>query len=90
MTLDSNAENCNFARQPWSSIVTLKGVASELDPKLNEWLNPSQLRLPEPQIEKWKKALADLLLEDYHQYKPLMFPTDLKKFVSRGIINYKI
>jgi len=90
LTLGSNAKECNFAQQPWSSIVALKEVATELGPKLNEWLRPLEPRLsptdvPEREIGGWQRALIDLLLEDYHHYNSLQQKIDLKTFVGRGV-----
>jgi hypothetical protein len=95
LSLGASAKDCNFAQQPWSSIVALKEVATELAPKLNEWLRPLEPRLSAPEIPEraiggWQRALIDLLLEDYHHYNSLQYQTDLKTFVSRGQLKFAL
>jgi hypothetical protein len=91
LTLSSTSKNCNFAKQPWSSVVALKEIAVELGPKLNEWLRPLEPRLniaetPERAVGGWQRALIELILEEYHLYNSLSNQVDLKTFVSRGKI----
>ncbi|XP_059470272.1 lactotransferrin-like [Neocloeon triangulifer] len=88
LTLSSSPYGCNFAQQPWTSIVATKEIARELSPKLHEWLKPLEPRLalqeaPERAVGGWQRALIDLLLEDYHLYNPIN-NMDLKTFVGRG------